>query len=60
MEQTLVDEKWGDLLRIPALNARHIAVFLSGTRQAFRLHLLPTVIQGNRTGKYWQMWSLPP
>lgn len=55
-----VNEKWRVLLRITALNTGHISVFLLGNWEGFKLHLLPTVIQGNRTGKYWQMWKLHP
>lgn len=51
-----VDEKRGLLLSITALNSRHT----SGEWEGFQLHLRPTVIQGNRTGKYWQMWRLRP
>lgn len=47
-----IDEKRGLLLSIMALNRRHISVFLPGNWEGFKLHLLPTVIQGNRTGKY--------
>lgn len=55
-----VDEKWGVLLRIIALNPGRISVFLPRNWEGFKLYLLPTVIQGNRTGKYWQMWRLHP
>lgn len=39
-----VDEKWGYLLSITALNPRHVSVFLPGNWEEFKLHLLPTMI----------------